>query len=172
MPNRFEIGVKLSKIFLNKNDDFTIVSSKRLPELIVINWSISKNEWGNYVHGRIDGKWVYLHRFIMKAKTGEIIDHIDRNRMNNSDDNLRKSSPSNNAYNRKLGKNSSTGVTGVGIDKRDGRYFARIKENYKYKMLGHSLFIEDVIKMRLLYEIEKFGRDNAPQKELLERYGL
>jgi hypothetical protein len=170
--NKFEINGMNTKIFLNLNGDFTIISTKRLSEVISIKWSISKNKWGNYAHGRVSGKWVYLHRFIMGAKKGEIIDHIDRNRMNNTDENLGKSSTRENSYNRKIGRNSSIGVMGVGLDKRDGKYVARIKENYKYKILGYSFSLEEAIRIRLLYEIKYFGRNDSPQRQLFEKYGV
>ena len=61
---------------------------------------------------------------------------------------------------------------GIGLDKRDGRYVARIKENYKYKTLGYTFILEEAIKMRLLYELKHFGRDNSPQRQLFEKYGI
>jgi hypothetical protein len=74
-----------------------------------------------------------VHRLLYEAFIGKIpedlvIDHIDRNRLNNSLSNLRLVTQDVNAKNRD-GK-------GIKLDKRSGKWEARIRVNKKYIHLG------------------------------------
>lgn len=74
-----------------------------------------------------------IHRLVYEAfiapiDSDKVIDHIDRNRLNNSLSNLRVVRPSENAKN-KNGK-------GVKLDKRSGKWEARIRVDGKYIHLG------------------------------------
>jgi hypothetical protein len=86
-------------------------------------------------------KIVLMHRIIMQAKDGEIVDHINRNTFDNRRCNLRITDFAGNSRNRKLPKNNTSGYKGVSfevnrwksyitfnnIDIRLGRY--KIKED-------------------------------------------
>jgi hypothetical protein len=66
---------------------------------------------GCYATAKIGGKNVYLHRFIMDAKSGEQIDHINGDGLDNSRSNLRVATKSQNSVNRKYAnKNGYRGV--------------------------------------------------------------
>lgn len=72
----------------------------------------------------IDGRRVtlYMHRLIAKAKTGELVDHIDHDPLNNRRSNLRTCSHAQNMRNRKAHAGSSTGIKNVFLRKdRNGR---------------------------------------------------
>lgn len=45
-----------------------------------------------YKRVRINGREVYVHRNLVKAKDGEVVHHKDGNKKNNSKKNLRKQS--------------------------------------------------------------------------------
>lgn len=65
-----------------------------------------------------NGKNIRMHRLILGAKTGEIVDHADRNRRNNCRENLRIASVSNNRQNSskkayKGGKATASNCKGV-----------------------------------------------------------
>ena len=65
------------------------------------------------------------------------IDHIDRNKLNNAISNLRDVSLSENQWNRNKGISKRTGLpTGVTIEKRTGKYVARIGVNWRTVYLG------------------------------------
>ena len=89
-----------------------------------------------YFRAHVDGKSISFHRFIMNAKEGEIIDHIDGNTHNNRKSNLRKASQSQNLQNTKTRIDNSTGYKGVSFNKRTRRYEAYININGKKKGLG------------------------------------
>lgn len=82
-----------------------------------------------------------VHRIIYLYVTGhwtdypnELIDHIDRNRLNNKFDNYRLVNHSGNQHNRRLNCNSSTGYKGV--TRHRGKYLAQMQVNNKRKYLG------------------------------------
>lgn len=66
--------------------------------------------------GSTRGGLVLLHRFLLGAQAGEIVDHIDGDPLNNSRANLRICTHAQNMKNRKLNENSSSGVKGVYYD--------------------------------------------------------
>ena len=88
-----------------------------------------------------DGKnHVFLsHRMIYYRYHGELpefIDHIDRNRLNNSLDNLRSVTRSQNGMNRRSGINSSSKYLGVSLDKPTGKWRAQIVHSGRVTYLG------------------------------------
>lgn len=90
-----------------------------------------------------------LHRIIMKAKKNEIVDHIDRNPLNNQKSNLRIVSSrvnNNNASKRKDGVSSK--YKGVHQDKY-GKWIAQIQVEGKKIRIGKYL---DEISAALAYD--------------------
>jgi len=88
------------------------------------------------------------HRLIWKLVTGEDpvgyeIDHIDNDKYNNRFCNLRKATFNQNQHNRLTYQNSHTGVKGIGLFKRNGKYRVRIAVNNKTHYLGHYNTIEE-----------------------------
>jgi hypothetical protein len=106
-----------------------------------------------------DNKYEYLHRFIIKAKKGEIVDHINRNKKDNRRENLRVVSAKLNSYNRKVVNNLGRGIY---YDKFGNRYRACISNNNKTLKLGSFKNIVDAKKAYNLKSIEIYG-ENAFQ---------
>lgn len=77
-----------------------------------------------------DGSRIRMHRLIMDAKKGEIVDHRDEDGLNNRRKNLRKVTNSHNLHNcRRTAK-------GCSWDERTKRWKARIMVNRKEVWLG------------------------------------
>ena len=79
------------------------------------------------------------HRMLYYLYHGElpaIIDHIDRNKLNNSIDNLRAATPSGNSSNCRSAKNSSSKYLGIYWHKASGKWMAKIKFNKVSQYLG------------------------------------
>ena len=90
----------------------------------------------------------YIHRllglyYIDNPSNKRCIDHIDRNRLNNSLYNLRWATDSENNYNKgkyKLRKDNTTGYAGVSFEKSRNRYKYK---NKRYKTLEEVLQVYD-----------------------------
>lgn len=98
-------------------------------------------------------------------------DHINRKPYDNRKENLRMCSQQNNAQNRSLGKNNTSGVIGVTYDKRSKRWMAYINYCKKRIYLGYFNDKKDAIISRLKAEVQYFG-EFAPQKHLYQEYGV
>lgn len=99
---------------------------------------LSKYKWYNkngyavrYKRTKGKLKCFRMHRQIMGAISGQCIDHIDRNPLNNLKNNLRFVSFQENSFNRSVKKRKFKGVY-----LRSGNYRATIKFNKKYFYLG------------------------------------
>jgi alpha-L-fucosidase len=103
--------------------------------------------------------YVYLHRFLIDAKKGEIVDHIDRNKLNNRRENLRIVSYSLNSYNKEVQNKNGRGIY---FDKAGNRYRACIGFNNKTLKLGSFKTIEEAKKAYNLKSKEIHG-ENAFQ---------
>jgi len=82
---------------------------------------------------------VYIHRMIMDINNVSLhIDHINRNRLDNRQCNLRLANVSQNGANRKKqNKQASSKHKGVSWHKRQKKWIARIYLNKKCKHLGY-----------------------------------
>ncbi|HEX2910376.1 MAG TPA: HNH endonuclease [Chloroflexia bacterium] len=103
---------------------------------------VSNFKWiwnGRYVATfiKVNGvqKTLLLHRYIFGEVDGEI-DHKDHNALNNTRENLRVCTRSQNLMNRKIGKNNSSGYKGVYFDKWKNKWRAYIYLNKKQIILG------------------------------------
>jgi hypothetical protein len=96
-----------------------IVDACDFPWLSRHKWRAHWNRKANrfYVRRRVMNNGVSasvsLHRVIMNAPKGLVVDHIDGNPLNNVRSNLRLCSQSQNAKNRRVNANSRTGIRGV-----------------------------------------------------------
>lgn len=95
--------------------------------------------------------------FIDNPDNKPIIDHIDNNRLNNNLNNLRWATSKENAHNRVLYKNNTSGYKGVYWNKEKKKWYAMICEDYKLKNLGYFDSKEDAIKKRLTTAKELMG---------------
>lgn len=95
---------------------------------------------GGYLEASIDGKTRLLHHIVaerMGLDISDQIDHIDRNRENNHESNLRLATRSQNAMNKKIYSNNLSGYIGVSWDKKAKKWRACIGFNKKQIHLGY-----------------------------------
>lgn len=115
---------------------------------------------------------VEMHRFIINNYPFDpdtkdyVIDHIDRDKLNNTRDNFRFIKRQENSFNSNLPISNSSGVIGVYWHKKNSKWCAKIKKDFKDIYLGSYVDKNDAIKARLLAEIEYFGHEFAPQRDL------
>ena len=82
-------------------------------------------------------KKIYLHRFIMKAVGGNIVDHINGNTLDCRKINMRITDRTGNARNSRIGKNNISGYKGVSWAKNARKWRVRIMFENKYKHIGY-----------------------------------
>lgn len=106
---------------LINSSDRAKVSAKDYKFLSQFRWRIN---CGGYVERSNDG--TLLHRLITGINSTEIVvDHVDRDKLNNTRDNLRPATFLENSYNRTKNKNNILQIKNVGYD---GRYnIARVR---------------------------------------------
>ena len=114
-----------------------------------------------------DKKSIGMHQLLC----GVGCDHINRMPYDNRKVNLRPCAQKDNARNRTVGKNNTSGVIGVSLDKRTNKYIAYIRCDNKNYRLGSFQNKSEAILSRLNAEKEYFG-DFAPQRHLFEEYGV
>jgi hypothetical protein len=97
----------------------------------------------------IDGKHhtLLMHRVLTDALPGQIVDHINGDKLDNRRANLRLVTPAQNQHNRKAPTRSSSGFKGV--QARDSRWIARIYVDGRCVHLG---FHDDPVTAALVWD--------------------
>lgn len=93
-------------------------------------------------------KFVRMHRVIMKADKGQLVDHINRNKLDNRRSNLRFATKSINTLNAKVRVNSKSGVTGVNFHSGRNRWRAYMTLGYVHIGLGWFRTKEEAVEAR------------------------
>lgn len=141
----------------------TLRDSKKEMICDLEDWGkLKKFTWNESIKGyaiakkKIKGKAhiIFFHRMAIGAKEGEIVDHINRNKLDNRRNNLRITSLSMNCFNRKT-KNES-GYAGV-LKTYNDKWRAQITVNYKPIYLGTFEELDDAIEARKKAEIKYRG---------------
>ena len=79
---------------------------------------------------------ILMHHLIVQLDDGQQCDHEDRNGLNNSRSNLRVATRSQNARNKRMSRNNTSGFKGVYFNKHKQRWQAQIVVNGKRRFLG------------------------------------
>jgi len=131
---KIRYGCEFRYIPLNQGK-YVIVDLADYEKLIKHNWTARISP--EYAVRMEKGKTIYMHNEIMQPPAGLIVDHKDRNGLNNSRTNLRIGTMSQNSCNRKKKKGCTSKYKGVHIDKRSGKWMAVIKFEGKSVFLGN-----------------------------------
>jgi AP2 domain./HNH endonuclease. len=113
-----------------------LVSDHRYEYLNQWKWSYD-NQYARRstsIKGGKKQRTVFMHREIMSPPKGMEVDHIDGNKLNNQDDNLRVCTRSQNQQNKSVQNNNASGYKGV--SKKRGKYMASIKLNGRIVYIG------------------------------------
>jgi hypothetical protein len=120
---------------------------------------VSKSSWclsNGYLVANINHKSIKLHRFILNAENGSVVDHINHNPLDNRKSNLRITTHKNNSRNTSVSKSSKIKHLGISTTP-SGKYRARIMVEGKEIRLGHYQSLADAIHARKEAEIKYFG---------------
>ena len=100
--------------------------------------------YANLPTGKGQRKRIALHRMLMKPNVDMVVDHINRNTLDNRRENLRVITTGQNTQNIHGNKRSETGIRGVSRNKKWGKpWRARVRVNGKDKYLGSFDTLEE-----------------------------
>lgn len=122
--------------------------------------SFGSSSKGPYLRGWIDKKRYSVHRMVFLFHKGylptlpNLVDHEDRNKRNNSIENLRDISTSLNARNSDIRGRSTTGIKGVSYDKSRSKWKAIGKLHGINTFLGRFTTKEAAVLVRNKWEKE------------------
>jgi len=152
--------MKKLKLKGNSKRKYTSVDDEDFEKLNKYKWYAARMGLGDQIYvvrNSPKGNERRMHRLIMKAKKGEMIDHINRDSLDNRRSNLRFCTASQNGMNSKLRCDNTSGVRGVRCRKeRGGKWEARISFQKKIYVLGLVNKKQDAIKMRNEAEIRLY----------------
>jgi len=153
-------------------DKYAKVDAKDFHEINQYIWWVKDNDGTfkavRFLPGGNSGLSVYMHRQIMEAKKGEIIDHIDRDGLNNLKSNLRIATKSQNNMNRSGRKGTSSKYKGVSWYTSRKCWRAMIQTEGKNKALGYfeseidaaKAYDEAARKYHGEFAYQNFGEEN------------
>ena len=172
LKNTYEVHEDYAIIITQKQERI-IVDNNKLEELKKYRWFVNGKGYvicNITVNGK--QKKMKLHRFIINAPDHSIVDHKDKNKLNNQLSNLRIVSSVESNQNNVKRKDNTSGVTGVIWERKKKMWRAFIYINSKRKHILITKDKERAICARLKAELEYYGKDFAPQRELFEKYGI
>lgn len=129
IDDKYYIGTTQSgKDFYFDKDDYDIVKN--------YCWSVDNSN--GYVKTLVNNSKIYLHNLVMGFVSNKNvkIDHQNRHRNDCRKSNLKLATSCQNAMNVGFRSDNKSGIKGVSLDKRTGKYDARIKANKKMYRLG------------------------------------
>lgn len=125
-------------------------------------WRIKKGWNTNYIHRhtyRPDGRRTTetLHRVLLGARPGELVDHINHNGLDNRRSNLRIADPKQNAGNYLLPKHNTSGRKGVTWSNSSKRWHAQLRVTPKTIHLGFFVDLDEAADAYDAAAIKHFG---------------
>lgn len=147
--NDYIIDGKTTYIKIYNNGEYSatsIIDTEDIDIAKQYNWHINK---GGYVTYKSDTMGhIFLHRLVTKCEEDKIVDHINRNPLDNRKENLRICTQTENMQNKSIQSNNKSGHAGVFYYDKINKWGSRITVNKKNINLGYFESIEDAIKIR------------------------
>lgn len=101
---------------------FSLIDKDDEERILSINWHYHNQ---GYAKGWVFDNSVYLHRFILRAKKGEYVDHANGDKLDNRKSNIRICTQSQNLLNkRNISIKKTSSFKGVSLCKMTGRWIA------------------------------------------------
>ena len=133
----------MKKIQLTQNK-YALVDYEDYEKINKYNWQVSKNKRSYYATRKNKNKSrIIMHRILINCPENLQVDHINGNGLDNRKENLRICTTSQNAKNKRLNKNNTSGFKGVIWCKHHKKWLARICVDRKLKFLGYFIKIND-----------------------------
>jgi hypothetical protein len=135
-------GYTYRRIYLGE-DEWTILDQQDYYRFGNLKWGVCGHDehiyGGRFIKTTKSAgiKLVYLHREIMNAPAGLLVDHINSDTLDNRRANLRLATHSQNSCNRPKKSNTSSRFIGVSFMKQRKRWHTTIRHHGKRTFLGY-----------------------------------
>lgn len=136
---------------------FAIIDDEDFDVLSTLRWHAKKCGQHHYAASDFLGHEVYMHRLVMNAAPGSLIDHKNQNTLDNRKSNLRDCRKHQNLANRGLQRNNTIGFKGVCFHEKTGTWNARVKFRGKNISIGYHRTPEEAARYYNLKAKELFG---------------
>ena len=164
MAETMEIPLTRGQVAIIDVDDWHLIKDYKW----YAYWNPSKK--GYYALTSIEGESIGMHRLILGAKKGQMVDHIDGRGLNNARSNLRIVTAQQNMMNRRTSTNNTSGVPGVVFHKKANKWMASIYANGKSMYLGIFEKFEDAVDVRRKAEDKYYGEYAWRSENFKEEY--
>lgn len=148
---------------LQNSNKKVLIDRRDLPLVEPYKWWLvtsrkSKQEYACASIVRGSNRRVLMHRHIMQAPPGVLVDHEDGNGLNNRRINMRRADHADNLANR-IGKarNNSSGFSGVWLNKKLNKWGAFITRRGRRHVLGEYESASEAAEVRRAAEVILFG---------------
>lgn len=131
----------MKKIKLTRGK-YTIVDDEDFEYLSQFKWQFDGNYAGRSLKGRGNGR-IRMHNELTIKKPGHVVDHINKDKLDNRKSNLRIVTQSNNMQNINLPSNNKSGILNVHFDNIRKKYRAKKRFNNKFYEIGRFDTIEE-----------------------------
>ncbi len=167
--NEIIILANYAKILL-KDKNFKVIGEalidlKDVDEASKHKWYLRKGKHTNYVVTEKANKIKFLHSMLVKTGKKEVVDHINRNGLDNRRINLRVASFSFNALNQGMHRKNITA-------NKNGSFTSKIQLNRTYFNLGVFETYEEALDCRLQMEKRYYEKPDEIFQELLLKKNL
>lgn len=169
--------MKGNKYILKENYAELIINSKKYGIVKVkidiqdinkckqITWHYSNSKDIPYICGKVKNKNIKLHRYLLNLNNSNyVVDHINRNTLDNRRINLRVADYQENSFNRGIRSDNTSGVIGVDFNKRAKKWRAKIKYDSVNIHLGYFKDIDEALINRRIAEQILFGEYSSNSK--------
>lgn len=128
------------------------------PEVTQYYWAVNND--GSVIGSIGNGVTVFMHRWLMKAPKGMVVDHINHNQHDNRKTNLRICTRKENTWNKSpISKKGNR----IGIVQYRKKFLAHISVNGNHRSKMFATY-EEALNQRIKWEQELFG-EFAPYEE-------
>ena len=140
--NKIEVNGNETKVFFF-NGGYFVIDTEKYDKIRQYCWVKIKQKGVEYAITRVNNKNIYLHRFITDCPDNKVIDHIDRNGLNNKMENLKICTIFENNQNRK-----NINIAGINFRKDTNKWRARLRKGKKDILNKCFDTIEEAIQAR------------------------